>query len=85
MDATTVAVDLAKDVFEVAMANQVGRIFGRKRWTRRQFEAFIDRLAVGTRVVMEARGTAHYWGRRCQAHGHAVQLLPVQYVLRATQ
>ena len=23
---------------------------------------------------------AHYWGRRCQAHGHDVQLLPVQYV-----
>ena len=31
-------------------------------------------------VVMEACGTAHYWGRRCQAHGHHVQLLPVQYV-----
>jgi transposase len=80
MDATTVAVDLAKDVFEVAMANQVGRILERKRVTRRQFEAFIDALPVGTRVVMEACGTAHYWGRRCQAHGHDVQLLPVQYV-----
>jgi transposase len=80
MDATTVAVDLAKDVFEVAMANRVGRILERTRLTRRQFEAFIDALPVGTRVVMEACGTAHYWGRRCQPHGHDVQLLPVQYV-----
>ena len=29
---------------------------------------------------MEACGTAHYWGRRCQARGHRVRLLPVQYV-----
>ena len=54
MDATTVAVDLAKDVFEVATANRVGRILERKRLTRRQFEAFIDGLPAGTRVVMEA-------------------------------
>ena len=80
MDATTVAVDLAKDVFEVATANRAGRILERKRLTRRQFEAFVDALPVGTRVVMEACGTAHYWGRRCQAHGHDVRLLPVQYV-----
>ena len=79
-DATTVAVDLAKDVFEVATANRAGRILERKRLTRRQFEAFVDAGPAGTRVVMEACGTAHYWGRRCQAHGHDVQLLPVQYV-----
>ena len=30
-DATTVAVDLAKDVFEVALANRAGRIVERKR------------------------------------------------------
>jgi transposase len=29
---------------------------------------------------MEACGTAHYWGRRCQARGAAVRLLPAQYV-----
>ncbi len=80
MDATTVAVDLAKDVFEVATANRAGRILERKRLTRRQFEVFVDALPAGTTVVMEACGTAHYWGRRSQAHGHHVQLLPVQYV-----
>lgn len=80
MDATTVAVDLAKDVFEVATANRAWRILERKRLTRRQFEVFVDALPAGTTVVMEACGTAHYWGRRCQARGHHVQLLPVQYV-----
>ena len=80
MDATTVAVDLAKDVFEVAVANRAHRIVDRKRLRRRQFESFLEGLAPGTAVVMEACGTAHYWGRRCQAHGLLVRLLPVQYV-----
>ena len=71
MDATTVAVDLAKDVFEVALANRGGRIFERKRLTRPQFERFIEGLTPGTEVVMEACGTAHYWGRVCQARESA--------------
>ena len=80
MDATTVAVDLAKDVFEVAVANRAGRITERKRLTRRQFERFIDTLPPGTEVIMEGCGTAHFWGRRCRARGLDVRLLPVQYV-----
>jgi transposase len=80
MDATTVAVDLAKDVFQVAITNRTGRVIERKRLTRGQFERFVDALPAGAEVVMEACGTAHYWGRRCQAGGHHVRLLPVQYV-----
>ena len=80
MDATTVAVDLAKDVFEVAVANRVGRIVEHRRLNRRQFERFVDTLAAGTEVVMEGCGTAHYWGRRVQQRGALVRLLPVQYV-----
>ncbi len=78
MDATTVAVDLAKDIFEVACANRAGRVIERKRLTRRQFERFVDNLEAGTDVIMEACGTAHYWGRRCQARGLRVRLLPPQ-------
>ena len=80
MDATTVAVDLAKDVFEVALANRAGRVVERKRLTRRQFERLIETLLPGTTVVMEACGTAHYWGRRAEARNLHVQLLPPQYV-----
>ena len=80
MDATTVAVDLAKDVFEVAMANRAGRIVERKRLIAAQFERFLDGLPAGTEVVMEACGTAHYWGRACQARPSRDRLLPAQYV-----
>lgn len=78
MDATTMAVDLAKDVFEVALANRAGRVIERQRLTRRQCERLVDLLAAGTEVLMEACGTAHYWGRRCQARGAHVRQLPAQ-------
>ena len=48
MNTTTVAVDLSKDVFEVACVNRAGRVVDRKRLTRRQFERFLDTLTAGT-------------------------------------
>jgi transposase len=37
-------------------------------------------VVVDTEIIMESCGTAHYWGRRAQARGLRVRLLPVQYV-----
>lgn len=80
MDATTIAVDLAKDVFEIAAADRTGRIGQRLRLSRRRFEQYLEQLTPGTEVVMEACGTAHFWGRRCRALQLVPTLLPVQYV-----
>ena len=80
MDATTVAIDLAKDVFQIAVRDATGRIVERRRLTRPRFAAFVEVLPPGTTVVMETCGSAHYWGRRCQARGAVVRLLPAQYV-----
>ena len=79
MDATTVAVDLAKTVFELAIADRQWRITGRRRCSRRTFARFLATTAP-THVVMEACGTAHHWGRCAQQHGHRVTLLPPAYV-----
>jgi len=79
MDATTIGVDLAKSVFEVAVADRNWRIVGRHRLTRPQFERFL-RTTSPTQVVMEACGTSHFWARLAQAQGHRVSLLPPQYV-----
>lgn len=80
MDAMTIAVDLAKDVFEIATVSHVGSAPHHRRLSRRQFSTFVDSLPTGITVVMEACGTAQYWGRRCQARGAQVRLLPAQYV-----
>lgn len=79
MHATTVAIDLAKDVFELAFADPVGRILERKRLTRKAFARVMENRPPVT-VVMEACGSAHYWGRRFQAQGHTVRLLPARDV-----
>jgi transposase len=85
MQHTTIAVDLAKSVFEVAVSQRVGRVARRQRLTRGQFTRFVREIEPAT-LVMEACGTAHYWGREAQTHGHRVVLLPPHavrpYVLR---
>ncbi len=79
MNATTVAVDLAKNVFELAVADGGGRVVEHQRLTRAQFERWFANREVG-RVVMEACGSAHHWARRFGARGIEVRLLPAQYV-----
>ena len=79
MDATTVAVDLAKSVFELAIANARWRVWSRQRLNRARFARFLAQTPP-THVVMEACGTAHYWGRVAQQQGHRVTLVPPAYV-----
>jgi transposase len=74
MHATTVAIDLAKDVFELGFADARNRVFERKRLSRRSFAHCLDNRPA-LRVVMEACGSAHYWGRRFEALGHQVRLI----------
>ncbi len=75
---TTIAVDLSKSVFEIAVERE-GRICQRKRLSRRQMTEFFSQCERAT-VVMEACGSSHYWGRKLQKLGHDVRLLPPQHV-----
>ena len=59
METRVVAVDLAKDVFEIVWTTAVGQVEGRRRVTRPQFERFLRELPAGTEVVMEACSSAH--------------------------
>jgi transposase len=78
MDATTVGVDLAKNVFEIALADGRGHIVERQRLNRARFDRFfVNRPRC--RIVMEACGSAHHHARRLSSQGHEVMLLPAQY------
>jgi len=78
MDATTVGIDLAKTVFEIALADERGHIVERQRLNRARFDRFfVNRPAC--RIVMEACGSAHHHARRLSSQGHQVVLLPAQY------
>lgn len=74
-----VAIDLAKNVFELAVADERGAVIERRRLGRTQFKRFFENRSV-RRVAMEACGSAHYWGRWFMARGFEVSLLPPHYV-----
>jgi transposase len=77
--APVVGVDLAKNVFQLAVADAHWRIVSTHRLTRSQFERWFTNRQVGL-VVMEACGSAHHWGRCLEALGLNVRLLPAKYV-----
>jgi transposase len=79
MNRRTLAIDLAKDVFEIAIANEHWRIVAHHRLSRSRFTAFMAQQPACD-VVMEACGSAHHWGRVFTKMGHRCRLLPVQYV-----
>jgi transposase len=74
-----VAVDLAKSVFQLAVADGAWQVSEQHRLTRTQMERWFANRAVGV-VVMEACGSAHHWGRWLNALGIEVKLLPAAYV-----
>lgn len=79
MHATTVGVDLAKNVFELAISEGPGRPLRRERLSRVRFARFFANFPPCL-IVMEACGSAHHWGRYLQGLGHEVRLLHARYV-----
>ena len=78
---TTIAIDLAKNVFQLALADRDLRVVRSLRLRRKEFLAFWSNYPV-VQVVMEACGSAHHFGRWVSALGHRVTLLPAQHVYR---
>lgn len=81
MQHTTIAVDLAKSVCQVAISERVGQITRERRLNRAQFLKFLAQQPAAT-VLLEACGSAHYWARELQRFGHTPRLLPAHDVHR---
>jgi len=79
MQSTILSVDLAKDVFEVAVATRCGKVQRRHRLTRRKFQKLLATNEESL-VLMEACGSSHHWSRVAQRYGHEVRMLPAHYV-----
>lgn len=79
MKSTTIAVDLAKNVFQVAVSHHPGKVAESHRLSRSQFLRFLAERQPAL-VLMEACGTAHFWGRKAQEFGHQALLLPPGHV-----
>lgn len=75
MNATTYAIDIAKSVFQLHWVEPVTGEIHRKKLQRAKLMDFFARLQP-CRIVMEACGGAHHWGRELGKLGHQVELLP---------
>jgi transposase len=81
MQSTLIAVDLAKNVFEIAVSRQPGKVAERHRLSRARFLRFFAERQPAV-VLLEATGSAHYWGRELSQLGHQPVLLPPRAVQR---
>jgi len=78
MNETMIGIDPAKNVFQVHGASMAGHLNFRKKLTRAKFWQFMASQA-SSLVVMDACGSASYWGREMLKLGHEVKLIAPQY------
>jgi transposase len=76
---TTIAVDIAKRVFSLYWVDAETGEIGARTMSRAKFEQFM-RTREPSRVVLEAGGSAHHWGRWLARLGHEVRLIAAQHV-----
>ena len=76
---TLLAVDLAKNTFQLHGADAKGNQLLKKKISREKLSEFIATLSP-CNVYMEACGSSNYWGRKFIEYGHKVKLINPTYV-----
>lgn len=79
MKATTIGIDLAKNVFQIHGVNEFGKPVIKKQLKRDQMAAFFANTPPAL-IGMEACASAHHWARKLQSLGHTVKLMAPQFV-----
>ena len=79
MNATTIGLDIAKQVFQVHGVDRAGKTVLRKQLKRAQVLAFFANLPPAV-IGLEACAGAHYWARELKKMGHDARLIAPQFV-----
>lgn len=74
-----IGLDIAKNVFQVFMADEKGRKICNKKLSRSEAKTFFANLPAAT-IGIEACGTSHYWARTLIGYGHTVKLIDTMRV-----
>jgi transposase len=77
--ASTIGLDIAKNVFHAHGADERGAMVFSRKLTRSKLLDFFACQAACV-VALEACDGAHRWARELQAMGHEVRLIPPAYV-----
>jgi hypothetical protein len=81
INTTTITIDLAKDIFQVAIFNKYGKSLINQAISPKKARQFVTNHPEAV-IYMEACGSAHYWGRQFKQLGHKVKLIPPHIVAR---
>jgi len=77
--ATTIGLDIAKQVFQVHGADRTGRGVLRRKLRRNEVVRFFSEMPACL-IGIEASGSAHHWARVLGRLGHTVRLMAPQFV-----
>jgi transposase len=69
-----VAIDLAKNSFQICLFDKNGKIKSNKAMTRKALIVFLSNLSPSI-VAMESCGGSHYWARLAMKCGHNVKVM----------
>jgi transposase len=78
-DVTSLAIDLAKNVFQLHGTDVEGKVILKKKISRMKLLEFVVGLKP-CNIYMEACGSANYWGRKFREYAHKVKLINPIYV-----
>ena len=76
---TTLAIDLAKRVFQLEGVDARGASVLQRQVRRAQLLTVLAQIPP-CQVAMEGCATAHYWARKARELGHTPRVIPSQYV-----
>lgn len=74
-----IALDIAKNVFQVCRVSKSGKTQANKPVSRNQLKELLMNSPPSI-IALEACGSAHYWGRFAQSCGHSIRMLPPKAV-----
>ena len=72
MKATTIGIDLAKEVFQVHGVDEHGKRLFNKQLKRSQIASFLANIPPCL-IGIEACASAHFWANKLQGLGHTVK------------
>jgi len=74
-----IAIDLAKNVFQVCKTNYQGNVIFNRTCSRQKLKELLVKENASL-VAMESCGGTHYWARFASNHGHAVKAIAARHV-----
>ncbi len=74
-----IAIDLAKNVFQVCKTDHLGKIIFNREYSRQKLKELLIREKAAL-VSMESCDGTHYWVRFTKAQGHEVKAIAARHI-----